>query len=511
VAFVPLALAGLLTTACGSSLNLDTQKALDAAARGEGGDGSFTSADGTVGSTGAQGVAAVGGTGSSTTVSGGGGSVAGGGTTGSGSTSAAGASGAGPAGTTGAGPKARSAGLGPGVTDTTIKVGAIIATNVNEAQAAFGGSYVFPDEKKQHQPLIDYINAHGGIAGRKVLIDYYTVDATSNQDFATFAQAVCTHFTQDVKVFAVIWAGDDTAPCLADAGVPLLISSPSSAAYYGTKTYDALGGYYLSINNIAFPRYMRGMAEGLVRMGWFPKGAKVGIAYMGIPTEVNGIENFLKPTLRRLGVNIVDTEKFPELQRQSDYSQTVAQAQGAALRFKSEGITHVIVPDTQGTTFMDAAQNNDYHPLYATTSYIGPVTTAPYVPEQLPGAVGFGFVPLLDVLPVDQGGPVSPAEPLCRKLMQQGGGDTGDVSWQIMRFHCDGYFILRDALAGVKTPNAAALTAGIEALGTRFQSSVVPGTRFAPGHYDGAMTIRPFKFIESCTCFRYSGPAVDVR
>ena len=40
--------------------------------------------------------------------------------------------------------------------DTTIKVGAIIATNVNEAQAAFGGTYVFPDEKKQHQPLIDY-------------------------------------------------------------------------------------------------------------------------------------------------------------------------------------------------------------------------------------------------------------------------------------------------------------------------------------------------------------------
>src|SRR3954470_5125106 len=95
--------------------------------------------------------------------------------------------------TTGSG----STGLGVGVTPTEIKVG--IALVDFECIKAFSDS-IRENQQEVYQAYIDDINAKGGIAGRKIKPVYYTYCPLGSAPPLT----VCTKFTDDDKVFAVI-------------------------------------------------------------------------------------------------------------------------------------------------------------------------------------------------------------------------------------------------------------------------------------------------------------------
>src|SRR4051794_28015501 len=99
---------------------------------------------------------------------------------------------------------------GPGVTATKIYVGISYSTNADALNQAAGvTNAAVGDEKGYGNAVIDDINRHGGIAGRRVVPVWHDYDGTSTDTSAVQEQAACADYTQDHHVFAVLELGDD--------------------------------------------------------------------------------------------------------------------------------------------------------------------------------------------------------------------------------------------------------------------------------------------------------------
>src|SRR5581483_7222592 len=111
--------------------------------------------------------------------------VTGGGTTtvGGSSSGTSGSGQQGGQGSTGTSGTGSSGGNGPGVTASTIYIGAGYEPDTQAADSAIGAANAGPgDEKAETQAIIDYINAHGGVAHRKLAPVWYAVRVSnSNQ------------------------------------------------------------------------------------------------------------------------------------------------------------------------------------------------------------------------------------------------------------------------------------------------------------------------------------------
>src|SRR5450432_1963523 len=89
--------------------------------------------------------------------------------------------------------------LGPGVSDASIKVG-IALVDFSSIEQYTDLIRTNAEQKQIYQIYINNINAHGGIHGRKIVpyYQYYSPLGTAG------IGSVCTSFTQDDNVFAVI-------------------------------------------------------------------------------------------------------------------------------------------------------------------------------------------------------------------------------------------------------------------------------------------------------------------
>ena len=145
-----------------------------------------------------------------------------------------------------------------GVTASAITIGDMASENINSAAAAFGATgLTFPDPKTQVEPLVKWVNDHGGVAGgRKLQVAWHFRDDLSGDTDAAKMQAACNDFAQDKEVFLVtsVYSGHNMAPCLAAAGIPL-VESGAGPPHYGIPTYDSLNGYYVTPNQISVDRY----------------------------------------------------------------------------------------------------------------------------------------------------------------------------------------------------------------------------------------------------------------
>jgi hypothetical protein len=399
-----------------------------------------------------------------------------------------------------------------GVTATSITIGVMASGNINAAAAAFGvAGTTYPDPKQQVEPLVKWINAHGGVAKRQLKIEWHLRDDLSGDTDAAKNQAACTDFVQDKQVFLVtsVYQGHGMAPCLAPAGIPL-IESGAGPAHYGIPAYDNLGGYYVTPDQISLSRYTTTLIDNLAARGFFAAGTKVGLVYMGYPYATAAVDHFLKPALARHNVKLVDEQQLRELQRASDFAGTQAEVSNAVLRFKSKGIDRVIGLEDQATTFMASAEQQSYFPRYglASASLVG---AAQAYPKSMLNSTLVGYSIPQDVLPADQGGPSGNDEKVCRQLFLDSGQDpANDLQWGIQRLHCDGFFYIKAVLDRTATLTAKGYVAAVEATGDGYVSMNNYGTHFAPGHYDGVAKGRPLEYVDACKCLRWTGPAFQV-
>jgi hypothetical protein len=424
-------------------------------------------------------------------------------------------SGPGPGEATGSGPTAgvepepsRSS-AGPAATATgaagrgLIKIGALTATGAGKYQKSLGFSGATGDQTAMTKSVVDYINAHGGLAGRKIQLVTYDVDpaaAVSNQSAAM--QAACTFFTQDNKV-AVIASYLALLPenfyqCLAKAHVPLV--TPDEGV-----SRDFFQRYASTVYMPAGPSYTRLLGDSVDALwdaGWLTSSSKVGV--VGYDTnDVHAIVNKgLEPALKRHGLTIT----------QGMYTGTTtaaaAEYNGGVLGFKSRLVDRVFfAPGGQPVYFALAAQQQAYHPRYELGSLEYPTTLAANLPaEQLSGSMGLGWLPYLDLPSSAWGSVVTPGIADCRKAVAAAQQDfSGGTTLGIAAWICDDWMFIRDVFATGSSPDEASFRRAAESLGDTFRPAATFRTTHAAGRtHDGASGYRLVAFQNACKCFAYT-------
>jgi hypothetical protein len=511
-----------LAAGCGSTLPLATQRAMNgessaaganpAGGNGLGGPGSVAGpAGGAVGTGGATGSGAgnVGGTASGSSGSGSGGASpggSGGGSSGSGSASPAG----GPA--TGS-----SSADGPGVTPSTIYIGLNYDPNAQAEDSALGAGGLNPgDVQAENNAMAAYINSHGGVAGRKLSIVWASINSSGS--LPQQEQAACNTWTVDHKVFVIpsgvgIWdqciakaqAMGVTSGDIAQETTPIMRQYPADFNLSG-MTLDRAGRYTI---------------EGLAREGYFAAGAKVGIVtWDGSDFRYAATEAVSQ--LAGLGFRGVPVEYVSEPQTYGDVATSSSDVSSAILKFRSQGINHVLLFDgTAGVfsgagltiLFMNAAGSQEYRPEYGLNSTSGLSTVVPDVPaSEIANSVGVGWIPSLDLDSADFAAlPKSPNATTCLKVMSSAGQTTSTANAQAVAYTvCDFFFFLQAALDRVTGPlNQASAMAAIQSLGTAYPVISTFQDDFTSTQHDGVALVRDAHYYGSCTCFRYSTPAYN--
>jgi ABC-type branched-subunit amino acid transport system substrate-binding protein len=108
--------------------------------------------------------------------------------------------------TTTTGPVVVSKTLGPGVTSDSIKLG-ISLIDFKCIQQFI--DFTRPNQQAIYQAFVDAVNKAGGVNGRKLVADFHT-ECPLNPTSDLLVQ-ICTHFTDDDKVFAVLGNLSDAA------------------------------------------------------------------------------------------------------------------------------------------------------------------------------------------------------------------------------------------------------------------------------------------------------------
>ena len=224
--------------------------------------------------------------------------------------------------------------LGVGVTAKTIKVGvslvdfSCIQQFVNQIRV---------NQNEIYNDFIKYVNDHGGVAGRTIVPDYQYFCPIQNAQ----ALALCTKFTEDDHVFAVI--GDfvdfsgDAQTCLAKDHNTVLITFQLSQAIMNLSPPG------LIILPGPTPERVDTVLLNLMQKEHTLKGKK--IAVLGELTSQNVVNDSVVPGLKRLGVPMGSTAILDVTG--SDTSAAQTQLDSFIERWKCEDVNALFVSGTQ--------------------------------------------------------------------------------------------------------------------------------------------------------------------
>jgi ABC-type branched-subunit amino acid transport system substrate-binding protein len=240
-----------------------------------------------------------------------------------------------PATSTGAGGSAPiSKTLGIGVTADTIKVGVALVDFKCIAQYI---QTTRVDEYKVYDAFINDINAHGGVAGRRIVPVYKTFCPIVPAP----ALSLCTSFTEDEHVFAVI--GDfvdltgQAQPCIANQHKTVLITIDLTKAIIDSAPHGMILGFgALQERQVAITLALLQRAHTLV-------GKKVAV--LGEATTARSVNTVLVPGLKKMGVNLGSTGIVTIAG--SDTTAASAQMSSFIERWKTEGVNTIFLSGLQ--------------------------------------------------------------------------------------------------------------------------------------------------------------------
>jgi ABC-type branched-subunit amino acid transport system substrate-binding protein len=392
---------------------------------------------------------------------------------------------------------------GPGVNDREIDVGFVIYKDLGATYTAVGvKGVVAPAEKDTRNfvtTLLDDINARGGLGGRRLVPLFYSIDI-SQGTYASQAQATCSYFTEDHHVFAVFMLYNEIDPslpaCMAKSET--IFIDVSNGVAFDNADLQVYAPYVYTPFRVSLTRF-GGVIDEFVAGGFFDRSSKVGLLRFDLPQQQRAEAQVIVPALATHGVKLTDTYVYSYLKQTSDLSSIAAQSNNAILKFRSEGIDHVIFLASQGTvpfTFMPAAESQGYRPRYAITSEDLPMFLASNVPSaQLSGAVGVGWDRTGDVPLAAY--PGVPAWSSCRRIADKAG--LPETTWS---FGCDPVYLLQTALEHSASVSAAGVRSALTEVGTAVPVSVTFSVAF-PQRYDGPALVRLLNFNGGCKCFAY--------
>jgi hypothetical protein len=422
--------------------------------------------------------------------------------------------------------------LGPGVSATTINIGLGYTVNGGAGNAAIGVKGVSTgDDKGENQAVIDDINAHGGVAGRKLVPVWHPYDSASTDSADVQEQKACDDYTQDHKVFVAFDRGRDTFNQCMQARGSFNIAG-GGITDTAASTYQRFP-YYVEISTLNLDRasaiepgilnqegYFGGWDNALGQPG--SAKAKVGIITYDFPTFRHAVDEVMVPALRAIGhaPDPKDIERVTWLQSNSDAGALAAAVSSAVLRFRQDGVTHVIILDERALVtllFIREANSQRYRPRYGLNTTNGAqvlVDGGNLNADQLNGALGMGWTPSFDITPsqnTDNGPYSNNARRKCMALMKAKGFTFSDANAESVALDiCNQLYFLQ--LAGNSVSGALnrdTFIAAVNALGTRFENTGTFVNRFSARQHDGVAAVRQWKWDTSCSCGKYTSGNID--
>jgi hypothetical protein len=245
----------------------------------------------------------------------------------------------------------------PGVTADAIKVG---ITYVDLKAIAAVTTINHGDYEAAYRAVIDDLNNHGGIDGRKIEPVFAPVNPIGTQP----AEQACVKLTEDDKVFVVMgFFQTDAVVC------PL--ESHGTAVLGGEMTPERLQRAKAPWFSLEQSSDMQ--SDGVTAL------AKHGdldgkLAVFAQVTDKALLDNTIKPLLDDLGIKPVATAVLDV--PQNDTTAAVTQTGVIAQNFKSKGADKVLVIGSAGVTWANGVEKTDYRPqsLFITTNSINAYT-----------------------------------------------------------------------------------------------------------------------------------------
>lgn len=379
----------------------------------------------------------------------------------------------------------------------TIKIGFHYSENLDTAYRALGASGSFVNMVSAIESMVRYVNAKGGLGGKKVEPVFHGTDPLVGT-FPAQAEAACTHFAQDEKVFAVVSGAVlpdiNTAACHAKYRTPLVWSYQY---LLDRKTLDGYQDYLYMPHAIAIERYGF-YIDSLWESRFLTKSSKIGVFRYDDEQHERFFNTVIKPGLAKYGLVAID-KPMKRPHSAGEAGDVATQASNAMIDLRAKGVEHLLFVPSGGALPLivgNVANSQNYYPKMAFTSFDIPSFVSDNLSdEQLAGAVALGWMPTNDNY-LEQT-PKSEALERCFAA-------TGVRHGSVVRF-CDGLFFLKDSLDRTPLFDAPGLKRAAYALGSWTRTPWSFGSKIGPNRHDGATAYRLMRFAADCSCFRYTG------
>ncbi|MHB8465756.1 MAG: ABC transporter substrate-binding protein [Acidimicrobiales bacterium] len=417
---------------------------------------------------------------------------------GSGSSSSGGLGLAGPT-----GPGAPAAPGGPtltatdrGVTANTVTIAFTIADLGGVSRLGYGVPGFDPKTQQANDSVfVDYVNANGGILGRKLAPLYFKYDPLNEQS----EQAACLSATQDHAIFAAIDSGGalsfSAQLCFTQQNhTPLL-----DIGTFGTPTdlyRQALGNLFTV--EASGVRALGNAAYLLVSHNVL-KGKHIGIIDRDFPGTVQTVKDGMIAVLKQLGYPVVYRSDIS-----MDDGTAAAQIPEAVQQMQAHGadVVMLLTDFITGTDFVQAADKRAYRPLYITSDFESETNDTSV--QAMPSSFQAVGVTASRVGEWRAGIPEAPADAACRKIFTAATHTTparGDMAYAGVAEACGLVEVLaRGARGAGTTLTRANYTTALQQIGS-IAYPYFGGFSYRPGKRDGTDPVRLITYRQSCTCW----------
>jgi hypothetical protein len=417
--------------------------------------------------------------------------------------------------TTGSSPQlpGQSARLVPGTTSTTVKIGVerIDTAALGAFASAVGANAAIGDLNAYQDALISWVNASGGLGGRKLTPVYFQADVSASNQQNDGAR--CATWAEDNRVYAAqaaVYQGGGATPCLAQHGVvsiSTLETAPGSA-----DDFKRYGPYYYAPGAMETVSLARSYVTGLHAAGFFKPSSKIGLLYFDFPEYRVAKERGLKPALSRHGLKVSSEYAIAYSGNPAELGGITAAVQNAELRFAAEGVQQVLFLDAGGTLalfFMQSAQSQHQAFQYGLNS----TTDAAFlegqsVSSELARATVAGTMPARDTNDMASA-PRNPDRDRCLAILKAAGHTiSSQVDRKAVFGYCSFYFFLKAAFDRASSYDPQGFAKAVAGLGRNPGTAAASnGDDFSPGAPWGATKYAIARWRTECSCFKYNGQA----
>jgi hypothetical protein len=380
----------------------------------------------------------------------------------------------------------------------------------------------YPNVSKGIQAIVDYINANGGLGGRRMNAVIKPYDA--QQDSPEYAEAVCKSFTQDAQVFIMGFDGqfqNSARPCYRSGRAIML---DQTLVAHDQTEFEQFAPYLWTVSNPEFNGFVTTQLSALRDSGWFNGSKGVAVVYPDTEVTRRAAQTIVNPFLAQVGVTnskefAIDSSNAGSLGATASLALAGAQTAGLDRIFVVGGARVMAL-------MLAAPEAQTLEAKYSISTFDSPAFFVDnpdvIVAERRSGMAGVGFQGGGDMR-LGSGGvafpdPANPQEVLCKQIIDQAGAAPpaqNRENYRVVFQHCDTAFLMKAAFDRMPKDDISAesFRTAVWSLGDAWRGALAYAPGWTSGSYAGAKVGRGVYWDDTCQvpdrtpgCFRYGTP-----